>query len=227
MSRVSRSCSSEAYSRSPSPSRYRPHRSKHSHFRSTTDKTSSILKTSLVFLGAVGAATLLANKFWPKGMLYGEKGYNDKKGRRVRVQNQYKGDTPRRKSDDQLRASRYRSSEDVPRRPGHHRYEGVSSRRGFAYEPEYILPRPRSADRRRPIEVEKGRHLEDDRSYINPDYTRDGGIPYDAYDGYETTWTQGAEGAVPRPGVYMNDDPPHPRSARIHRTKGYGIDYDQ
>jgi hypothetical protein len=33
----------------------------------------SALKTSLVFLGAVGAATFAAHKFWPKGVTYGNK----------------------------------------------------------------------------------------------------------------------------------------------------------
>ncbi|KAB5559536.1 hypothetical protein GE09DRAFT_59790 [Coniochaeta sp. 2T2.1] len=36
-------------------------------------KSESIVKTSLVFLGAVGAATFAAHKFWPKGITYGEK----------------------------------------------------------------------------------------------------------------------------------------------------------
>jgi hypothetical protein len=36
-------------------------------------QSESIVKTSLVFLGAVGAATLAAHKFWPKGITYGEK----------------------------------------------------------------------------------------------------------------------------------------------------------
>ncbi|KAH9986477.1 hypothetical protein F4779DRAFT_305043 [Xylariaceae sp. FL0662B] len=37
------------------------------------DKAKDALKASLVFLGAYGAASLVANKFWPKGTLYGEK----------------------------------------------------------------------------------------------------------------------------------------------------------
>ncbi|KAK8022353.1 hypothetical protein PG993_013120 [Apiospora rasikravindrae] len=36
-------------------------------------KESSALKTSLVFLGSVAAATYVANRFWPRGVTYGEK----------------------------------------------------------------------------------------------------------------------------------------------------------
>ncbi|OTA94721.1 hypothetical protein M434DRAFT_10507 [Hypoxylon sp. CO27-5] len=31
------------------------------------------LKTSLIFLGVVGAASVAASKYWPKGIIYGEK----------------------------------------------------------------------------------------------------------------------------------------------------------
>ncbi|KAI1654588.1 hypothetical protein F4813DRAFT_205206 [Daldinia decipiens] len=40
---------------------------------SHSDERKDVLKTSLVFLGAVGAASLAASRFWPKGILYGEK----------------------------------------------------------------------------------------------------------------------------------------------------------
>lgn len=44
-----------------------------------------MVKTSLVFLGAVGAATLAAHKFWPKGVTYGEKEeWETKQERKVR-----------------------------------------------------------------------------------------------------------------------------------------------
>ncbi|KAI1773602.1 hypothetical protein F4818DRAFT_95380 [Hypoxylon cercidicola] len=78
--------------RSPSPSPS-PKRRSLSHFphkkrsiftnpeserRSSSSSTQSdarkdVLKTSLVFLGAIGAASLAASKFWPKGVLYGDK----------------------------------------------------------------------------------------------------------------------------------------------------------
>ncbi|KAI1799158.1 hypothetical protein F4811DRAFT_545305 [Daldinia bambusicola] len=38
-----------------------------------SDNKEDVLKTSLVFLGAIGAASLAASKLWPKGILYGEK----------------------------------------------------------------------------------------------------------------------------------------------------------
>ncbi|KAI4868395.1 hypothetical protein F4820DRAFT_123416 [Hypoxylon rubiginosum] len=38
-----------------------------------SDSGNDVLKTSLVFLGAIGAASLAASKFWPKGILYGDK----------------------------------------------------------------------------------------------------------------------------------------------------------
>ncbi|KAI1759389.1 hypothetical protein GGR53DRAFT_149411 [Hypoxylon sp. FL1150] len=40
---------------------------------SESDRGKDVLKTSLVFLGAIGAASLAASKFWPKGILYGDK----------------------------------------------------------------------------------------------------------------------------------------------------------
>ncbi|KAI5920468.1 hypothetical protein F4810DRAFT_723303 [Camillea tinctor] len=39
--------------------------------REAKDKT--LVKSSLAFLGAIGAASIIANKYWPKGALYGEK----------------------------------------------------------------------------------------------------------------------------------------------------------
>ncbi|KAH9899067.1 hypothetical protein F4778DRAFT_742027 [Xylariomycetidae sp. FL2044] len=52
-----------------------PRRRQRSNSPSTkpSDKTKTILGTSLVFLGAVGAASIVANKYWPKGITYGEK----------------------------------------------------------------------------------------------------------------------------------------------------------
>ncbi|KAI1105692.1 hypothetical protein F4804DRAFT_331115 [Jackrogersella minutella] len=45
------------------------------HWPSSTDsdKGKDVLKTSLVFLGVVGAASVAAAKYWPKGILYGKK----------------------------------------------------------------------------------------------------------------------------------------------------------
>lgn len=37
------------------------------------EKAENVLKTSLVMLGAIGAASLAAHKFWPKGITYGDK----------------------------------------------------------------------------------------------------------------------------------------------------------
>ncbi|KAH6661160.1 hypothetical protein BKA67DRAFT_654295 [Truncatella angustata] len=69
------SLSSTSSSRSPS----RDGRSKRTQVKEKlkdvkekTDTTSG-LKTSLVFLGSVAAATYAAHKFWPKGVTYGEK----------------------------------------------------------------------------------------------------------------------------------------------------------
>ncbi|KAI1073431.1 hypothetical protein F5B20DRAFT_516036 [Whalleya microplaca] len=60
--------------RSPSPSPKPRHRhSPPSSDRLGKDTAKDALKTSLVFLGAVGAVSLVAHKFWPKGTLYGEK----------------------------------------------------------------------------------------------------------------------------------------------------------
>src|SRR4051812_44825483 len=42
---------------------------------STSDsvKKESLVKTSLLFLGSVVAATFCAHKFWPRGVMYGDK----------------------------------------------------------------------------------------------------------------------------------------------------------
>lgn len=37
------------------------------------EKAENVLKTSLVMLGAIGAASIAAHKFWPKGITYGDK----------------------------------------------------------------------------------------------------------------------------------------------------------
>ncbi|KAI5860565.1 hypothetical protein GGS23DRAFT_580635 [Durotheca rogersii] len=58
-------------SRSPSP---RPHAERRSSLSpDRPGDARKVLKRSLLFLGAVGAASLVANKFWPKGIIYGEK----------------------------------------------------------------------------------------------------------------------------------------------------------
>ncbi|KAI2612329.1 uncharacterized protein GGS25DRAFT_474891 [Hypoxylon fragiforme] len=79
----SSSFSSDSYARSPSRSHHRslsmdsPSHHHHRHRGSTssshTHSTKDKLKTSLVILGAIGAASLAASKLWPKGILYGEK----------------------------------------------------------------------------------------------------------------------------------------------------------
>ncbi|KAI1642476.1 uncharacterized protein F4817DRAFT_320743 [Daldinia loculata] len=63
----SSSCSRCNTSTNTQKGRQRPRSPSHS------DKRKDALKTSLVFLGAVGAASLAASKLWPKGILYGEK----------------------------------------------------------------------------------------------------------------------------------------------------------
>ncbi|KAM0818075.1 hypothetical protein AB5N19_03882 [Seiridium cardinale] len=72
--RTSRRDSSSSRSSSRSPSRR--DKSKRTQlkeqFKDKTETTSG-LKTSLVFLGSVAAATYAAHKFWPKGITYGEK----------------------------------------------------------------------------------------------------------------------------------------------------------
>ncbi|KAI1373060.1 hypothetical protein F4677DRAFT_236397 [Hypoxylon crocopeplum] len=66
-----RSPSSPSYGRSLSVNS-RPRR-QHSPSPTHSDSRKDVLKTSLVFLGAIGAASLAASKLWPKGILYGEK----------------------------------------------------------------------------------------------------------------------------------------------------------
>ncbi|KAI1396137.1 hypothetical protein F4819DRAFT_151231 [Hypoxylon fuscum] len=68
------------YSRSASPSRQRslsahpqPKHKTSSSPPAQSDLGNDVLKTSLVFLGAIGAASYAASKYWPKGILYGDK----------------------------------------------------------------------------------------------------------------------------------------------------------
>ncbi|KAI0097164.1 hypothetical protein F4814DRAFT_434580 [Daldinia grandis] len=63
----SSSCSRCNTSTNTQQGRQRPRSASHSNERK------DVLKASLVFLGAVGAASLFASKLWPKGILYGEK----------------------------------------------------------------------------------------------------------------------------------------------------------
>lgn len=63
----SSSCSRCNTSTNTQKGRQRPRSPSHS------DERKDALKASLVFLGAVGAASLAASKLWPKGILYGEK----------------------------------------------------------------------------------------------------------------------------------------------------------
>lgn len=72
-----RSSSASSRPRRPSPSP--PPRSRRQDLKDRVKddakdaKKDTALKTSLAFLGAVGAATYVASKYWPKGILYGEK----------------------------------------------------------------------------------------------------------------------------------------------------------
>ncbi|KAI6087275.1 hypothetical protein F4821DRAFT_116847 [Hypoxylon rubiginosum] len=61
--------SKRSLSINPQPRRRGSSSSSESH----SDTGKDVLKTSLVFLGAIGAASLAASKFWPKGILYGDK----------------------------------------------------------------------------------------------------------------------------------------------------------
>ncbi|OTA99358.1 hypothetical protein M426DRAFT_27603 [Hypoxylon sp. CI-4A] len=72
---TSSSSSSTSHLRSPSRPP-RSSRSTDSQRRSSlghSDKDKNVLKTSLAFLGVVGAVSIAASKYWPKGILYGEK----------------------------------------------------------------------------------------------------------------------------------------------------------
>lgn len=73
------------------------HRGPLSHILDTSASTNSekaenIAKTSLVMLGAIGAATLAAHKFWPKGVTYGDKEdwECEEKGKRDKVKDKAK-----------------------------------------------------------------------------------------------------------------------------------------
>ncbi|KAI0844555.1 hypothetical protein F5Y00DRAFT_248442 [Daldinia vernicosa] len=72
------SLSRTSHSRSSSCSRCNPSTNTQQGYQrsrspSHSNERKDVLKTSLVFLGAIGAASLAASKLWPKGILYGEK----------------------------------------------------------------------------------------------------------------------------------------------------------
>ncbi|KAI0880741.1 uncharacterized protein GGS22DRAFT_174107 [Annulohypoxylon maeteangense] len=64
-----------------------------------SDSGKDILKTSLVFLGVIGAASIAASRYWPKGVLYGEKETwtHDAKEAKEEVKHIMKGDRSHRR----------------------------------------------------------------------------------------------------------------------------------
>ncbi|KAI8626074.1 hypothetical protein F5Y19DRAFT_231502 [Xylariaceae sp. FL1651] len=234
MSRApSPSYSSEAYSRSPSPSRHRPrsqstrsepYRRRRSPSPTSEDKIEAALKTSLVFLGAVGAATLVAHKFWPKGIIYGEsEEYGEKEKHngeaRERTKRAHRGEGGGNRS----RGRHYGRPEEVPHAPDRHRYEDVSYQRESVYAPEYILPGSRPVDQRRIIETSRGRHPEDESRDISREYIRDERVAYDSHGRGETRGMQSADRSAPRPRIYIDDDgfPSPTKSTRSRSARSY------
>ncbi|KAK7990968.1 hypothetical protein PG990_015248 [Apiospora arundinis] len=86
------------------------------------NSSNSALKTSLVFLGSVAAATFVANRFWPRGITYGEKEeWEEEESRRPRH------DRRRRRSISRQRRQRRRGSFDDDDEEGEYRlYRGGS-----------------------------------------------------------------------------------------------------
>ncbi|KAI0166206.1 hypothetical protein GGR57DRAFT_496480 [Xylariaceae sp. FL1272] len=205
--------SSEAYSRSPSPIRLRSrsrsrsvrfeqpeHRSrKTSPSRTKTeDKADAVLKTSLVFLGAVGAATLAAHKLWPKGVIYGDKEeeHEEKEKKRER--------RDRTEVSDSGRKSHHRRSEDDLQRSRPRRYEDRPIQEQRLYETEYVATRPRSMDQRIFIETGRSPYPGDEREMFGVGQSRRS--RRDEYD-YRVEGKEPPHTGRPRPRVYLDDEP--------------------
>ncbi|KAI0127752.1 hypothetical protein BJ170DRAFT_595613 [Xylariales sp. AK1849] len=123
-------------------------------------KTTSGMKTSLVFLGSVAAATYAAHKFWPKGITYGEKEEweCEKKEAAKKEKRAQKGEDPRgqggsqQPGDSRLRADDGRGARDYDRprsSRGRLELENGPIRRGERLEIEdvQVTRRPASVNR--------------------------------------------------------------------------------
>ncbi|KAH8899073.1 hypothetical protein GQ53DRAFT_759274 [Thozetella sp. PMI_491] len=109
-----RSSKTNSRSRSSSQSSARSHASRAS---TTTPSKESVIKTSLVFLGSVAAATFAAHKFWPKGITYGDKEEWECE------------EHAHRKVKKDLREERARARKEVPDRRGEYAYGTREERR--------------------------------------------------------------------------------------------------
>ncbi|KAK6198961.1 hypothetical protein LQW54_010235 [Pestalotiopsis sp. IQ-011] len=202
-------------------------------FKDKTTTTSG-LKTSMVFLGSVAAATYAAHKFWPKSVTYGdkedwelEKEIKKEKAKKDfdRRENGYY-DGPSRRPDDRLpRDGRRRNLDyDRPReRPrstqGVLAIEGPPRRRGTPDFDELIYVRRPSASRSqadrgstmtqasgsRAGDVRRAQYVEDNRT-VYPDRR----LPAQSRDGRDSDYQSARQ--EPRPRRYSFDEPSDPTS---------------
>ncbi|KAI1268429.1 hypothetical protein F5Y18DRAFT_229178 [Xylariaceae sp. FL1019] len=228
--------SSESYSRSPSPIRLRSRsRSRSVRFEPpetrsrkrspsrtrTEDKTDAVLKTSLVFLGAVGAATLAAHKFWPKGVLYGDKEEEEEEKKEKKRERR-----DRTEGSDSSRKNHHRRPEDNLQRSRPRRYEDGPIHEQRLYETEYVAARPRSMDQRRFIEPGRGHYPGDEREMFGPGQSRDRRSRRDEYD-YRAEGKEALPTGRPRPRIYLDDDDPYVGAPRVmaHGGVRHELDY--
>ncbi|KAI1328461.1 hypothetical protein F5Y16DRAFT_369086 [Xylariaceae sp. FL0255] len=141
------------------------------------DKANAVLKTSLVFLGAVGAASLVAHKYWPKGVIYGDMEEQEEKKEEKKQKKEDREDRAERKEDKRSRGgptsernrraqSQNRSSQASGGR-ARSRHDDIPVRREYVYENDYP-PRPRSFDQRRLVEIDRREYLEELRATSPP-----------------------------------------------------------
>ncbi|KAI1338268.1 hypothetical protein F5Y15DRAFT_417317 [Xylariaceae sp. FL0016] len=111
------------------------HRKSKAVSHSTEDKAKTVLKTSLAFLGVVGAASVVAHKYWPKGVLYGDKEEiaTEKKKNSRRLE----GTSHGQQRDDMPRGRRPQSTYDLDRYKGQDRLE-ESQRRAYQESDRYV-----------------------------------------------------------------------------------------
>ncbi|KAI1861134.1 hypothetical protein JX265_009753 [Neoarthrinium moseri] len=156
-SRRSSSGSSRSPSRSPTSRRGGKRaelREMKDKFKDKTDTTSG-MKTSLVFLGSVAAATYAAHKYWPKGITYGEKEEWEEENHIKKAKKIARGEIPHnsgggpsRRGDDRLRVDdgRRMRDHDRPRSSrGRLELDDVHLRRGERLEIENAEFRVRPA----------------------------------------------------------------------------------
>ncbi|CAJ2506716.1 Uu.00g079020.m01.CDS01 [Anthostomella pinea] len=180
-------------SRSAQPARHRRRRSPTPEGRTHKDA----LKTSLVFLGAVGAASLVAQKYWPKGFIYGEAEHFEEKAKKKvnQIKHAVLGDSH---DDERERGRRRKSTHEPDYYSEDDRYrECGGHRQKSRLELEGLMGTSLPPGRHRYAEGDRGRHHGDGAG------RRSRHVDDDRYELRDMRYT---ERQAPRPRRYMSGD---------------------